>query len=135
GGILTETLNWHWIFFVNVPIGIVTGLLALRLIEDDEGLGLGHGTDSLGALLVTAALMLGVLTIIRTSEVGWTSIETVAGSLAATLALVGFVVREARAANPLLPLRIFRSRTVTGANVVMLLVVAGFFGTFFVGSL
>jgi len=135
GGILTQTLNWHWIFFVNVPIGIVTAVFALRLLEDDEGLGLGHGADVPGAALVTGALMLGVLTIIRTSDVGWTSIETLAGTAATLVALIGFVIREARTANPLLPLRIFRSRTVAGANAVMLLLVAGFFGTFFVGSL
>jgi EmrB/QacA subfamily drug resistance transporter len=135
GGVLTQTLNWHWIFFVNVPIGIVTAIFAFRLLEDDEGLGLGHGADVPGAALVTGALMLGVLTIIRTSDVGWTSIETLAGGAATLLALVGFVVRETRTANPLLPLRIFRSRTVAGANAVMLLLVAGFFGTFFVGSL
>jgi EmrB/QacA subfamily drug resistance transporter len=135
GGILTEALNWHWIFFVNLPIGVVTGILALRLIENDEGVGLGEGADVLGAILVTGALMLGVLTIIRTGDVGWTSIETLAGGAAAALALVAFVVREVRTANPLLPLRIFRSRAVTGANAVMLLLVAGFFGTFFIGSL
>ena len=135
GGVLTEALNWHCIFFVNVPIGIVTGILALRLIEDDEGLGFGEGADVLGALLVTGALMLGVVTIIRTSDVGWTSIETLATGVTAMVALVAFVVREARTANPLLPLRIFRSRAVTGANAVMLLLVAGFFGTFFIGSL
>ncbi|HEY3165522.1 MAG TPA: MFS transporter [Candidatus Limnocylindrales bacterium] len=135
GGILTQSLNWHWIFFVNVPIGIVTAVFALRLLEDDEGLGLGQGADVPGAVLVTGALMLGVLTIIRTSDVGWTSIETLAGAAASLIALIAFVVREARTANPLLPLRIFRSRTVAGANAVMLLLVAGFFGTFFVGSL
>jgi EmrB/QacA subfamily drug resistance transporter len=135
GGVLTQTLNWHWIFFVNVPIGIVTAIFAFRLLEDDQGLGLGHGADVPGAALVTGALMLGVLTIIRTSDVGWTSIQTLAGAAATLLALIGFVVREARTANPLLPLRIFRSRTVAGANVVMLLLVAGFFGTFFIGSL
>src|SRR4029450_3289609 len=73
--------------------------------------------------------------IIRTSDVGWTSIETLAGGAAAALALVAVFVREARPAHPLLPLRIFRSRAVTGANAVMLLLVAGFFGTFFIGSL
>ncbi len=135
GGVLTEALNWHWIFFVNIPIGIVTGVLALRLLEDDRGVGLGEGADALGAILVTGALMLGVLTIIRTSDVGWTSIETLAGGAAAALALIAFVVRESRTANPLLPLRIFQSRAVTGANAVMLLLVAGFFGTFFIGSL
>jgi hypothetical protein len=79
--------------------------------------------------------MLGVLTIIRTSDVGWLSIETLAGAAAAAIALAAFAWREARTPNPLLPLRIFRSRAVTGANAVMLLVVAGFFGTFFIGSL
>jgi EmrB/QacA subfamily drug resistance transporter len=135
GGVLTQALNWHWIFFVNVPIGIATAILTLRLIEDDEGLGLGEGADVLGAVLVTGSLMLGVLTIIRTSDVGWTSIQTLVGGSTAVLALVAFVLREARTANPLLPLRIFRSRAVTGANAVMLLLVAGFFGTFFTGSL
>jgi predicted MFS family arabinose efflux permease len=135
GGILTEAFNWHWVFFVNLPIGLVAGLLAVRLIEDDEGLGLHHGADTLGATLVTGALMLGVFTIIRTSDVGWTSVETLAGGAAAAIALAAFIVREARTANPLLPLRIFRSPAVTGANIVMLLLVAGFFGTFFIGSL
>ena len=135
GGVLTELLDWHWIFFVNVPIGIVTGILAVRLIKDDEGLGLGKGADVPGAILVTAALMLGVLTIIRTSDVGWFSIETLVGAAATALAFAAFVVREHRTSDPLLPLRIFRSRAVTGANLIMVLVVAGFFGTFFIGSL
>src|SRR3954469_3782314 len=89
GGILTQSLNWHWIFFVNVPIGIVTAFFAFRLLEDDEGLGLGHGADVVGAALVTGALMLGVLTIIRTSDVGWTSVQTLAGAAAGLIALVG----------------------------------------------
>jgi EmrB/QacA subfamily drug resistance transporter len=135
GGILTASLSWHWIFFVNLPIGIATAVLATQFIEDDKGLGLGEGADIVGAILVTGALMLGVFTIIRTSDVGWASIETLASGAAAIAALVAFVIRETRTANPLLPLRIFRSRSVTGANTVMLLIVAGFFGTFFVGSL
>ena len=135
GGVLTATLNWHWIFFVNLPIGVVTAVLAVRLIEDDKGLGLGQGADLIGAVLVTASLMLSVLAIIRPSDVGWLSAETFATAGAAAIALVAFVIRESRTANPLLPLRIFRSRTVSGANIVMLLLVAGFFGTFFIGSL
>jgi EmrB/QacA subfamily drug resistance transporter len=135
GGVLTSTLNWHWIFFVNVPIGILTAALALRLLEDDEGVGLGEGADALGAVLVTGALMLGVLAIIRTSDVGWLSVETLATVAAAVGLLIAFLVRESRTANPLLPLRILRSRTVGGANAVMLLMTAAFFGTFFVGSL
>ncbi|HYM82713.1 MAG TPA: DHA2 family efflux MFS transporter permease subunit, partial [Candidatus Dormibacteraeota bacterium] len=135
GGVLIEALDWHWIFFVNVPIGIVTGILTLRVIEDDRGVGLARRVDAIGAVLVTAALMVGVLTIIRASDVGWTSVETLVGAGIAGLALVAFVVREARTPNPLLPLAIFRSRAVTGANAVMLLLVAGFFGAFFTGSL
>src|SRR4051794_19899432 len=135
GGVLTELLDWHWIFFVNVPIGIVTAVLAVRLIKDDVGLGLGKGADVPGAILVTAALMLGVLTIIRTSDVGWFSVESLVGAAATALAFAGFVVREHRTMDPLLPLRIFRSRAVTGANLVIVLVTAGFFGTFFIGSL
>jgi len=135
GGVLTATLNWHWIFFVNLPIGIVTSILAVRLLEDDPGLGLAEGADILGAILVTGSLMLGVFTIIRTSDVGWTSVETLVTGAAAVAALVAFVVRESRTANPLLPLRILRSRPVAGANAVMLLLVAAFFGTFFIGSL
>ena len=135
GGVLTELLDWHWIFFVNVPIGIVTGILAVRLIKDDAGLGLGKGADAPGAILVTAALMLGVLTIIRTSDVGWFSIETLVGAVATALVFAAFVVREHRTSDPLLPLRILRSRAVAGANLIMVLVVAGFFGTFFIGSL
>jgi EmrB/QacA subfamily drug resistance transporter len=135
GGVLTEALNWHWIFFVNVPIGLVTAILTTRLIENDEGLGIEAGADAIGAILVTGALMLGVLTIIRTSDVGWLSLETLAGGVAAGLAFAAFVVRELGIEHPLLPLRIFRSRAVTGANAVMVLVVAGFFGTFFIGSL
>src|SRR3954449_1596037 len=70
GGILTQSLSWHWIFFVNVPIGIATALFALRLLEPDRGFGLGKGADVVGAVLVTAALLLGVCTIIRTTDFG-----------------------------------------------------------------
>src|SRR5207302_254795 len=70
GGFLTQALNWHWIFLVNVPIGIVTAFLALRLLESDRGIGLGKGADVLGAFLVTAALFVGVYTIIRSTDFG-----------------------------------------------------------------
>jgi EmrB/QacA subfamily drug resistance transporter len=135
GGVLTQTINWHWIFFVNVPIGLITGLFALRLVRDDEGLGLGSGADVLGAILVTGAVMLGVYTILEAGHYGWASAHTLgfgAGSLAL---LAGFVARESRAANPLVPLGIFRSRNVSGANVIQALMVAGMFGIFFMGVL
>jgi EmrB/QacA subfamily drug resistance transporter len=136
GGVLTETISWHWIFFVNLPIAVATGLLALRLLDRDEGIGFGRGADVLGAVLVTSALMLLVYTIVKpAADSGWGSGRTLglgAGSLAL---LAAFIVREATARNPLIPLRIFRSRNLSGANAIQALFVAGMFSMFFLGSL
>jgi predicted MFS family arabinose efflux permease len=135
GGALTEAINWHWIFFVNLPIGLATALLALRLLDSDKGLGFGRGADVAGAVLITSSLMLGVYTIVEASNYGWGSLHTLGlGAIALTL-LGGFVLRESRAANPLIPLRIFRSRNVSGANLIQVLMVAGMFGMFFLGAL
>ena len=136
GGILTQSINWHWIFFVNLPIGLATGLLAVRLIDRDRGIGFGGGADVLGATLITASLMLAVYTIVKpAAEQGWGSAAALElGALALGL-LAAFVARESLAANPLIPLRIFRSRIVSGANVVQALLVAGMFGMFFLGAL
>ena len=73
GGALTEAINWHWIFFINVPIGIATALFAVRLIENRDGIGLGQGADILGAVLITVGLMLGVYTILEVEQQGWGS--------------------------------------------------------------
>jgi EmrB/QacA subfamily drug resistance transporter len=135
GGALTEAINWHWIFIVNLPIAVVTGLLAVRLVDSDEGIGLDRGADLLGALLLVAGLMIGVYTIVETSNQGWGSTQTLALG-AAALALIGaFFAREARTATPLIPLRIFRSRNMSGANLIQALFVAGMFGMFFLGAL
>jgi EmrB/QacA subfamily drug resistance transporter len=135
GGVLTEAINWHWIFFVNLPIGIATGILTRRLIPSDEGIGLGRGADVPGAVLIVSALMLTVYTIVETENHGWGSARTlVLGAIA--VALIGaFVLREARAKTPLIPLRVFRSRIVAGANLVQALTVGGLFGMFFLGAL
>ncbi len=135
GGVLTEAINWHWIFFVNLPIGVATGILASRLIANDEGIGLGRGADVPGAVLIVGALMLTVYTIVETENHGWGSARTLTlGAIA--VALIGaFVLREARASTPLIPLRIFRSRIVAGANLVQALTVGGMFGMFFLGAL
>jgi len=136
GGVLTQSINWHWIFFVNVPIAIVTAVLATRLLERDEGIGFGQGADIPGAVLITSSLMLGVYTIVKpAADLGWGSGQTLGLGAASLLLLAAFIVREARAANPLIPLRIFRSRNVSGANVIQALSVAGIFGMFFLGSL
>jgi EmrB/QacA subfamily drug resistance transporter len=135
GGVLTQGIDWHWIFYVNVPIGVATALLALRYVERDQGLGLRAGADAAGGALVTASLMLGVYTILETANYGWGSARTLGlGALALAL-LVAFVLRESRIPNPLVPLNIFRSRAIAGANAVQMLTVAGIFGMFFLGVL
>jgi len=135
GGLITQVVSWHWIFFVNLPLGIVTAIAAGRLLAADKGIGLGQGADVLGAIMVTAALMLGVYTIVQTSEYGLGSPRTlVLGGVAVAL-LGAFVVRQARGRNPILPLRVFDSRKVAGTNIVQALMSTSFFSFFFLGSL
>ena len=136
GGVLTQAINWHWIFFVNVPIGIATAMLVFRLLDDDRGIGFGEGADIPGAVLITTALMLGVYTIVKpAAEHGWAAGRTIGLAALSLAILVAFVLREATARKPLIPLGIFRSRNITGANLVQVLTVAGMFGMFFLGSL
>jgi EmrB/QacA subfamily drug resistance transporter len=135
GGVLTEVINWHWIFFVNLPIGVATGVAALRLVPSREGVGLRQGADIPGAALLTAGLMLGVYTILEVEQQGWGSAQTLGLGGVAIALLAAFLARQATARNPLMPLRLFRSRNVTGANVVQALLVVGMFGSFFLGAL
>jgi EmrB/QacA subfamily drug resistance transporter len=136
GGVLTQAINWHWIFFVNIPIGVATAVLARQLIGRDTGIGLAAGADVPGAVLITAALMLSVFTIVKpAAELGWTASRTLELGAGSLLLLAMFVAREATAASPLMPLRIFRSRNVVGANLVQVVGAAGMFGLFFLGAL
>jgi EmrB/QacA subfamily drug resistance transporter len=136
GGVLTQAINWHWIFFINVPIGIATGVLASRLITGNKGIGFAGGADVPGAVLITSSLMVGVYTIVKpAAEDGWGSSTALLFGALSLVLLAAFIVREATARNPLMPLRIFRSRNVSGANVVQALLVAGMFGMFFLGAL
>jgi MFS family permease len=135
GGVLTQAINWHWIFFVNLPIGIAVVVLALRMLAPERGLGLGQGADAPGAALVTGALMLGVYTIVEAANYGWGSTHTLGFGAVSVALLAGFLARQATAASPLLPLRMFRSRNVSGANLIQVLMVAGMFGMFFLGVL
>jgi EmrB/QacA subfamily drug resistance transporter len=135
GGLLTQAINWHWIFFVNLPIGVGAAVLAERLIDSDRALGLREGADVAGAFLVTAALMLGVYTIVGAADHGWSSAYTLGFGTVAVVLLAAFVARQASATKPLLPLRTFRSRNVSGANLIQALMVAGMFGMFFLGTL
>jgi EmrB/QacA subfamily drug resistance transporter len=135
GGALTQAINWHWIFFVNLPIGALTALFALRLVEERPGIGLGKGADLPGALLLTGGLMLLVYAIVDAAEQGWGSAQTIGLGALSALLLATFVLRQARIANPLMPLRLFRSRNVSGANAVQALMVVGMYGMFFLGAL
>ncbi len=138
GGVLTQALDWHWIFFVNIPIGVVTLALALRMVPRDARpptLGSKHGFDGLGAVLVTGALMLGVYAIVGAETHGWASGRTLGLGIVALALLAAFVWREATASTPLLPLRILRSRNVSGANVVQALLVSGALGMSFLAVL
>jgi EmrB/QacA subfamily drug resistance transporter len=135
GGVLTETINWHWIFFVNIPIGLVTALLAIRLVPDREGIGLTAGADLPGAALLIGGLMIGVYTILGVVDEGWGSAQTLVLGAVAIALLCAFVIRQERIENPLMPLRLFRSRNVSGANAVQALLVVGMFGMFFLGAL
>jgi EmrB/QacA subfamily drug resistance transporter len=135
GGLITQAISWHWIFFVNLPIGAATAFLAVRLVDDQAGLGLTAGADVPGASLLTGGLMLGVYTILGVSDNGWGSTRTLVLAAVSLGLLAAFLHRQARVANPLMPLRIFRSRNVTGANVVVAFEVVGMFGMFFLGAL
>ena len=135
GGLITDALTWNWVFLVNVPIGVAVVLLTLRTIDADRGVGLRAGSDVGGAVLVTAGLMVGVYAIVGAADHGWASAQTL-GLGALSVALVaGFVARQATARTPLLPLRLLRSRNLTGANAVQALMVAGAFTFLFLSAL
>jgi EmrB/QacA subfamily drug resistance transporter len=135
GGVLTEAINWHWIFFVNLPIGVATALFAVRYVENQDGIGLERGADIPGALLLIVGLMIGVYNILEIPEVGWGATQTIVLGVVSTALVTAFVMRQARIDNPLMPLRLFRSRNVSGANAVQALTVVGMFGIFFLGAL
>jgi EmrB/QacA subfamily drug resistance transporter len=136
GGVITQAINWHWIFFINVPVGIATASAIVRLLPRDQGIGISEGADIPGAVLITAALMLGVYTIVKpAAEHGWGAGRTLLLGAISIVLLVIFLAREATAAKPLMPLRIFRSRNVAGANLIQVFSVAGMFGMFFLGAL
>ncbi|MFH8736953.1 MULTISPECIES: MFS transporter [unclassified Streptomyces] len=127
GGVLTDALSWHWIFFINLPIGLAALAVAVPALPRDRGLGLRAGADTAGALLVTGGLMLGIYSVVKVEAYGWTSARTLGTGAVAALLLAGFFVRQARARTPLMPLRILRSRSVAGANLVQMLMVAALF--------
>jgi EmrB/QacA subfamily drug resistance transporter len=132
GGILVTELSWRWVLFINVPIGVVLGLMALSYLPEHRRAADARTMDVLGAVLVTAGLSTAVYGIVSTTSYAWTSSRTIITLAIAAVLLAGFGLTEARLAKfPLLPLRFFRSRTASGANAVMLLVGGAFFSMWY----
>jgi EmrB/QacA subfamily drug resistance transporter len=134
GGALTS-INWHWIFLINLPVGIVTAYYAVRLVENRKGIGFKQGADVPGAVLLTAGLMTAVYAILQVEKWGWDSAGVLILAAVAVALIVAFLVRQAKVANPLMPLRLFRSRTLSGANLIQALLMPGMFGMFFLAAL
>jgi EmrB/QacA subfamily drug resistance transporter len=135
GGVLTNSLNWHWIFLVNLPVGIAVFALSLILLPASRGLATGARLDVAGAITVTASLVLAVYAIVNGNQAGWTSWQTV-GMLAIAVALLAIFLRiEAVVKSPLMPLGLFRQRNVATANIIGVLWTAAMFAWFFLSAL
>jgi EmrB/QacA subfamily drug resistance transporter len=135
GGLLTSSLSWHWIFLVNLPIGIAVYVLSLRLLADSQDHAAGEKLDVAGAVTITAALMLVVYAIVNGNEIGWLSKQTLLMLGTAIVLLVVFLSIQARVAHPLMPLGLFRSRNVSVINIVAVLWAAAMFAWFFISAL
>jgi EmrB/QacA subfamily drug resistance transporter len=135
GGVITEAFNWHWIFFVNVPVGIATVLLGRVWIVENEGLGIGRDIDVLGSVLITASLIVGAYAIVTASSDGWGSAHTLGFAALSLALLTTFVALEARLRNPIMPLRVFTIRGLPSSSAIRGLLITGMFATFFIGVL
>jgi EmrB/QacA subfamily drug resistance transporter len=135
GGILTDQLSWEWIFFVNVPVGILAAVLAWRLIPESRAEQRPDSFDVAGAVSVTAGLIVLVYAIVKAEEFGWGSGRTLGLAAAALALLAAFVAIERRSAAPLVRLGIFRVRSLLGANLVLLVVAGGLFANFYFSSI
>jgi EmrB/QacA subfamily drug resistance transporter len=135
GGALTQLLNWHWIFFVNLPIGLIAIFAGRALIPNDNGLGIRQGVDWLGSLLVTLAIGIAVYAIVEATTHGWGSTETIGGGAIAVALLGAFLTLESRIENPIMPLRILKLRGLVVSCFTRGFLVTGMYGTWFIGSL
>ena len=135
GGVLTEALSWHWVFFVNLPIGVATFALGQKFIRTDTGLGLEHGVDWLGSFLVTASLMGVIYAIVQATAHGWISAQVLGIGAVSALLMVAFLALEAHIENPIMPMRILRLDGLIRASLVRGFLVTGMYSTFFLGSL
>ena len=135
GGALTQALDWHWIFFVNLPIGAITIALGRALIPADELAGARVRVDWLGSALVTSALMSAIYAIVQASSHGWTSSTVLGFGALAVVLMAAFVALEARIEHPIMPLRILRVRGLVSSSIVRGFLVTGMYSTFFLGTL
>jgi len=135
GGYVTQALSWHWIFFINIPIGIVTFVLGVLLIDENAGLGIRDGLDVGGAVLSTAGLMLMVYAIVSSTEFGWHSAHTLTIGGIALVVLAAFVLLESRLTHPLMPMHVLRAPGLLTSSLVRGLMVVGMYSTFFIGVL
>jgi EmrB/QacA subfamily drug resistance transporter len=135
GGILTQAVNWHWIFVINVPIGIVTFILGSILIKENPGLGVREGIDLKGSLLMTVSLIIGIYAIVTASTYGWLSAHTLGFGAASVILMAAFALLESRIAKPIMPLRVVKLRSLTTSSVVRGLSFSAMFAVFFFGAL
>jgi EmrB/QacA subfamily drug resistance transporter len=135
GGFVTQVLGWHWVFLINVPIGIATLIAAQRVVQAPPGIGLRRGLDVFGAIAITVALMLGVYAVVQIPDLGFVATPILVSAALAVLAAAAFFWRQATAAEPLVPLRLFRTRNIAASNAMDALMVAGLFGFFLLEAL
>jgi EmrB/QacA subfamily drug resistance transporter len=135
GGVLTQALSWHWVFFVNLPIGVATFVLGQIFIRTDTGLGLEHGVDWLGSFLVTVSLMGLIYAIVQATTHGWISAQVLGIGAVSALLMAAFLALEAHIENPIMPMRILRLDGLIKASLVRGFLVTGMYSTFFLGSL
>jgi EmrB/QacA subfamily drug resistance transporter len=135
GGYVTQALSWHWIFFINLPIGIATFLVGTILIDENAGLGIRSGLDVGGAVLSTGGMMLAVYAIVSSSQYAWRSSHTLGLGAGAVVVLAAFILLESRLSHPMMPLGVLRSPGLLTSNLVRGLMVVGMYSTFFIGVL
>jgi EmrB/QacA subfamily drug resistance transporter len=135
GGVITEAISWHWIFFINIPIGVATLLLGHARIDESEALGIKQGVDYVGAVLVTLGTMVGVYAIVEATKDGWGSSTTLGFGALSIAMLASFLVYEGRIAHPLMPLRVLRLRGLIGSSAARGLLITGMFSVFFLFTL